>query len=123
MYCDCNHDHYEVNVELKIVASGARKIVTFLYDDYIINFMIDIRCDAETTSTETGITYSWPTSPAGETVIFTCPTSPNVLVTRNCSSEGLWQTVVDDGCDTVNVTALLLGLTDSCSFANVRLIY
>ena len=38
-------------------------------------------------------------------------------------SEGLWQIVVDNECDTVNVTALLLGLIDSCSFANVRLIY
>ena len=63
--------------------------------------LTNIRCDAETTLTENGMTYFWPVTLAGETVIFTCPTRLNVLVMRTCSSEGLWQNVTDDGCESV----------------------
>ena len=80
--------------------------------------MTDIRCDAETTSAENGIVYSWPVTLAGEIATLTCPTRSNILVMRNCSSEGLWKNVIDDGCDTVNEQ--LLGLNRS--FANVRLV-
>ena len=80
--------------------------------------MIDVRCDAETTSTENGMTYWWPATLAGETVIFTCPTRLNILVMRNCSSEGLWQNVTDDGCE--SVTQQLLRFCRV--FANVRVI-
>ena len=79
---------------------------------------VDIQCDAETTSTENGMSYSWPATLAGETVIFSCPTRPNVLVMRNCSSEGLWQNVTDDGCESVIEQLFRLCL----SFENVRLL-
>ena len=75
-------------------------------------------CDAETTSTENGITYSWPRTLGGETVSVTCPTRYNVSVMRDCSSEGLWQTVADDGCDSVKEQLNML----SPSFANVSII-
>ena len=77
---------------------------------------IDIKCDAETTSTENEIMYSWPRTLGGETASLMCPTRSNVLVMRNCSSDGLWQTVADDGCDTVNEQ--LNELNES--FVNVR---
>lgn len=79
--------------------------------------MIGIRCDAETTLTDNGMTYSWPITLAGETVIFTCPTRLNVLVMRICSSEGQWQNVTDDGCESVIEQLFTL----CSSFANVRL--
>ena len=76
-----------------------------------------ITCDAETTSSENGITYSWPRTFGGETASLMCPTRSIVLVMRNCSSDGLWQMVADDGCDTVNEQLNQLNE----SFANVRL--
>lgn len=59
-------------------------------------------CDAEATTSESGLLYSWPRTLAGGTVTLTCPTSPNVVVMRNCSIEGLWQNAADDGCDSVS---------------------
>ena len=76
-------------------------------------------CDAEITSTENNmITYSWPRSLAGERATLVCPTRPKVLVMRNCSSEGVWQTVSDDGCDSVSEQLDML----NPSFANVSVI-
>ena len=63
--------------------------------------------------------YSWPSTVAGETATLACQTRANTLVTRNCSIEGVWQNVMDIGCDTVNEQ--LLGLNRS--FANVRPFY
>ena len=78
---------------------------------------IDARyCDAESGSIKNGISYSWPRTLGGETASVTCPVNSSVLVMRNCSSEGLWQTFTDDGCETVNEQ--LDGL--SSSFTNVR---
>ena len=74
-------------------------------------------CDAETTLTES-MTYSWPRTLAGRTITLTCPTTSNVLVMRNCTIEGLWQTVADEGCDSVNEQLDMLNL----SFTNVRVI-
>ena len=78
---------------------------------------IDARyCDAETVSIEFGIAYSWPRTLGGETASVTCPVDSNVIVMRNCSMEGLWQTFPEDGCETVNEQ---LDRLDS-SFTNVR---
>ena len=88
--------------------------LTLSLDDFRL-IMIEIRCDAETISTENGMIYSWPTTLARETATLTCQTRSDILVMRNCSSEGVWQNVTNDGCDTVNEQ--LLGLNRS--FANV----
>ena len=74
-------------------------------------------CDAETTTTESGLTYSWPRTLAGGTVTLTCPTNPNIVVMRNCSIEGLWQTMADEGCDSVSELLDML----NPSFNNVRI--
>ena len=79
-------------------------------------------CEAENTSeltdSEGGITYSWPRTLEGETVTLICPTRSNILVMRNCSSEGSWQPVSDNGCDSVSEQLNML----KPSFANVRII-
>ena len=81
------------------------------------DILLDIRyCDAETTSSENGITYSWPRTLEGETATLTCQASSNILIMRNCSSEGLWQMVVDEGCNSVSERLDELNQ----SFANVR---
>ena len=64
------------------------------------------------------ITYSWPRTLAGESATLICPTRSNVLVMRNCNSEGVWQTVSDDGCDSVSEQLDML----NPSFANVSII-
>jgi hypothetical protein len=68
---------------------------------YTCTVVVPNNCSAETILSESGISYSWPTTSGGETATLTCPLNSDVIVTRNCSSEGLWQTTVDDGC-TVN---------------------
>ena len=75
-------------------------------------------CEAENTSATSGITYSWPRTLAGESVALICPTESNVLVTRNCSMEGLWQTMADDECDSVSEQLDML----NPSFTNVSII-
>ena len=73
-------------------------------------------CDAETVSTVSGITYSWPRTLGGETASVTCPVNSNVLVIRNCSNEGSWQTFTEEGCESVNEQLDRL----NSSFTNVR---
>ena len=51
----------------------------------------------------------------GETATLICPLNSDVIVTRNCSDEGLWQKVIDDGC-TVNEQLEII----NSSFTNVR---
>ena len=62
--------------------------------------------------------HFWPRTLAGETVTLICSTRPNVLVMRNCNIQGIWQTVADDGCDSVSEQLDML----NPSFTNVRVI-
>jgi hypothetical protein len=61
------------------------------------------------------INYSWPTTSGGETATLTCPLNSDVIVTRNCSGEGLWLNIIDDGCRVNEQLERITGL-----FANVR---
>ena len=72
-------------------------------------------CTAETILSESGISYTWPMTSGGETVTLICPLNSDIIVTRNCSGEGLWLNIVDDGC-TVNEQLEII----NSSFTNVR---
>ena len=74
-----------------------------------------VSCAAETVSSQSGISYSWPITNGGVTATLTCPVNSNVIVTRNCNTEGLWQNIIDNGC-TVNEQLQRI----NTSFANVR---
>ena len=75
-------------------------------------------CLAEIISTENGNMYEWPRTLAGETATLTCLFNASELVIRNCSDQGFWQNISEDGCNTVK--ELLDELRSS--FANVRLL-
>ena len=51
----------------------------------------------------------------GETATLICPLNSDIIVTRDCSGEGLWLNIIDDGC-TVNKQLEIL----NSSFTNVR---
>ena len=76
---------------------------------------VPINFTPETILSGSGISYSWPTTLGGDTAILTCPLDSNVIVIRNCSDEGSWLSIVDDGC-TVNEQ---LDRIDN-SFTNVK---
>ena len=92
-----------------------RKLVYIGVEYCLTVVSIAINCPAENVLTESGISYFWPITFGGQTAILTCPLNSNVLVTRNCNSEGSWQTITDNGC-TINEQ---LGRINN-SFANVR---
>ena len=51
----------------------------------------------------------------GETATLICPLNSDIIVMRNCTGEGLWLNIVDDGC-TVNEQLEII----NSSFTNVR---
>ena len=65
---------------------------------------------------QSGTTYIWPQVFGGETATFTCPLSPEFMVTRSCQFGGVWQEFDEYGCDTVNGQLIRL----ESLFNNVR---